>query len=192
MCVQRSLHANSARRRSNGGSERDLLRPTVASRSTFHQTTAHQLLQPRQLTELAHAAPPTRGMCAPCGAWQPGERHRLTAALGRGDPSPLKWTDQSGIHHQLDPIEQWQAFSHNLQALPSCTFGTKRSKSRTNTLVATRAPASRKIRAPTLSTANPRLPNTPARLHAARWWPKESRRRPHRQVRETRGRGRRK
>ena len=34
-----------------------------------------------------------------------------------------------------------------------------------------------------LPTANPRLPSTPATAHAARWWPLESSRRPHRQTR---------
>ena len=62
---------------------------------------------------------------------------------------------------------------------PSCTSGAKMSKSRTCTLVETRAPPSWQIRAPMLSTANPRLPRTPALLHG----------RPHRQVRETKGNG---
>ena len=35
-----------------------------------------------------------------------------------------------------------------------------------------------------LSTANPRLPRTPAVAHDTRWWPKESRRRPHLHLRE--------
>ena len=42
-------------------------------------------------------------------------------------------------------------------------MGAPRSKSRTKMLVVTRAPASLQIRAAALSTANPRLPNTPAR-----------------------------
>ena len=58
-----------------------------------------------------------------------------------------------------------------------------------NTLVVTRPPPSRQIRAATLSRAHPRFPRTPARAHAARWWPKASRGRPHRQVRTVRGRG---
>ena len=37
------------------------------------------------------------------------------------------------------------------------------------------------------SSGNPLLPRTPASEHAARWWPRESSWRPHRQVREGRG-----
>ena len=50
----------------------------------------------------------------------------------------------------------------------------------------------RYTRAAALSTANPRLPRTPACAHDAKWWPKESRKRPHRHVREVGGNGRRK
>ena len=39
------------------------------------------------------------------------------------------------------------------------------------TLVVTLPPASRQMRAATLSTANPLLPRTPARAQGARWWP---------------------
>ena len=56
-------------------------------------------------------------------------------------------------------------------------------------MVVTRPPASLHIRAAALSSANPRLPNTPAREQAARWWPKESSKRPHRQTRREKGRG---
>ena len=74
--------------------------------------------------------------------------------------------------------------------LPSASEPTKpRSRSRNNTLVVTRPPPSRQIRAATLSKAHPRLSRTPTRAHAARWWPKESSGRPHRQVRTVRGKG---
>ena len=66
------------------------------------------------------------------------------------------------------------------------------SKSLSITLVDTRAPPSRQICATALSTANPLLPRTPDLLHAARWWPRASRRRPHRQDRTDRGKGNRK
>ena len=61
----------------------------------------------------------------------------------------------------------------------------------TNTFTATRPPASRQTLAAALSTANPRLPNTPALGHTARWWPKESRGGPQRHKRKKRGSGRR-
>ena len=52
-----------------------------------------------------------------------------------------------------------------------------------------RAPASRQTRAAVCSRGQPRLRNNPARAHAARWSPKGSRRRRHRQSRLEMGRG---
>ena len=63
-------------------------------------------------------------------------------------------------------------------ATPSISAAT--SKSRTNAFVFTRPPAA------ALSNAKPRRLSTPARGHAARWWPKELRRRPHRHARPAR------
>ena len=74
--------------------------------------------------------------------------------------------------------------------LLSMTLGGLRSISRTKRLVVTLAPPSLQMRAATLSTENPRRPRTPTLEHAARWWPKTSKR-PHRHRREERGRGRR-
>ena len=72
--------------------------------------------------------------------------------------------------------------------LPSATApGRARSRSRTNTLVVTRPPPSRQMRAATLSRAHLLLRRTPALAHAARWWPKESNGRPH--LQETLGEG---
>ena len=62
------------------------------------------------------------------------------------------------------------------------------SKSLSITLVDTRAPPSRQICAKAPRTL---LPRTPDLLHAARWWPRASRRRPHRQERTDRGKGKR-
>ena len=58
------------------------------------------------------------------------------------------------------------------------------------TLVDTRPPPSLHTCAAARSSANPLAPKTPASAHAARWWPRQSRRRPHRHVREEKGRGR--
>ena len=69
-------------------------------------------------------------------------------------------------------------------------IATARSRSRTMTLVVTRPPASRQMRAVTVSRAYPLLPKTPARAQAARWWPQASSGRPHRQERTVKGRGR--
>ena len=57
------------------------------------------------------------------------------------------------------------------------------SRSRTTTLVDTRAPVSRQTLAAADSTGKPRLSNTPTTAQAARWWPRTSRRRPHRHLR---------
>ena len=70
----------------------------------------------------------------------------------------------------------------------SPTWGNSMSKSRSMMLVRTRPPPSLQMRATTLSTAKPLSPNT-ALAHAARWWPRASRGRPHRQLRADKGRG---
>ena len=60
---------------------------------------------------------------------------------------------------------------------------TPRSRSLTSTFTITLAPASRRVRAAALSTANPRRPNTPQTAHADLCWPNASRKKPHRQAR---------
>ena len=59
----------------------------------------------------------------------------------------------------------------NLRPSPALAPGT--SKSRTKAFVLTRPPASLQMRAAALSNEKPRRLSTPARRHAARWWPKE-------------------
>ena len=72
--------------------------------------------------------------------------------------------------------------------LSTCLSG-RRSISCTLTFTVTRPPASRHTRAAALSRANPRRPKTPATEQAARWWPRESIGRPHRQIDDDRERG---
>ena len=72
---------------------------------------------------------------------------------------------------------------------PSSWLNSWRSMSPTRTFTRTRPPASRHTRAATFSRTQPRRPRTPAVPHAARWWPRTSRGRPHRQVRADRGKG---
>ena len=67
--------------------------------------------------------------------------------------------------------------------------GRAMSRSRTRTFAETRPPASRHTLAAALSKAKPRRPNTPTVAHDARWWPRTSRGRPHRHVREVGGKG---
>ena len=64
--------------------------------------------------------------------------------------------------------------------LLSSGSGSAKSKSRNMAFVTTLPPASLQMRAPALSTANPRRPKNPALAHAARWWPKMLRGWPHR------------
>ena len=54
-------------------------------------------------------------------------------------------------------------------------FNTPKSRSLTRTLVLTRPPPSRQMRAGALSTAKPRRPNTPVVAHADRWWQERQR-----------------
>ena len=60
-------------------------------------------------------------------------------------------------------------------------LNTPMSMSRTRTLVRTRPPPSRQMRAAAFSNGNPLVPRTPATGQADRWWPNLSRRPPHRQ-----------
>ena len=81
------------------------------------------------------------------------------------------------VHCQLTSPKQGKAVHPDLQRL-SNGLGATRSRSRTNTLVVTRPPASRHMRAAALSKANPLRPKTPNR--GRRWWPNESIGRPRR------------
>ena len=102
----------------------------------------------------------------------------------------LDWRNQSGVHSQLGTTEEGQTICNDLQTAAGIVAGDgKVEVTEEHTLVETRAPASRQTRAAAFSNENPRLPSTQDRGHAARWWPKKSRRRPHRQVREDRGNG---
>ena len=67
--------------------------------------------------------------------------------------------------HELTSPKQGKAVHHDLQRL-SNGLGATRSRSRTNTLVVTRPPASGHMRAAALSKANPLRPKTPNRGHA--------------------------
>ena len=79
----------------------------------------------------------------------------------------LDWRNQSGVQSKLGTAEEGQTICHDLQTAGIVATG--RSRSRRNTLVETRAPASRQTRAAAFSNENPRLPwaSTPDRGHAA-------------------------
>ena len=101
-----------------------------------------------------------------------------------------------GRHHccvygQLRALPQCEAVGDHLKPAPIKPVVLPRSRSRTNTSADTRVPASRHTWAAAHSSKNPLLPRTPASAHAARWCPRMSSWRPHRQVREHKGMGRR-
>ena len=99
--------------------EATVVQNAIWLRSTIkqaHVSLDHQLLD----NELAHAAPPTRSMCAPCGAWQPGERHHLSA-LGWGDPSPLSGLTRVVSTTNWTPPNSGKPSATISKRLPSCT-----------------------------------------------------------------------
>ena len=98
-------------------------------------------------------------------------------------PVPLQRGHHGGVDGQLGAVEDGQTIRLASTGLPPSM-----SRFLTMTFVDTRPPPSLHTRA--RSSANPLAPRTPASAHAARWWPRQSRRRPHRQVREDKGRGR--
>ena len=92
----------------------------------------------------------------------------------------MEWRHQRGVNCKLHAPKRGRR--------PSATISNLREDLAlgTVTFVVTLAP-SRHILAPALSTAKPRRPKTPARVHDARWWLKASKRRPHRHARAPRG-----
>ena len=95
---------------------------------------------------------------------------------------------QRRIQCQLHTSENGQSLGHDLQ--PPCIGVAARDvEVSDHHVVETQVPASRQICSTALSTANPRLLRTPALLHAARWWPNKSRRRPHTQERTDKDKG---
>ena len=104
------------------------------------------------------------------------------------NPCATEKGNHRSVDGQLHAMEQREICNHLQSAVFGCV-GAAMSKSRTYWLTETRPPASRHTRAAADSKAKPRRPNTPTLAHVARWWPEESRRRPHPQVRLVRGRG---
>ena len=120
----------------------------------------------------------TLGRCAPSANEPlPEQLHLCEQHLG-------------ALSHRAGPPNNGRPSAMISNLRPPRATGTGRSRSRSMTF-ATLVPPSRHNRVATLSIANPRRPNTPALAHAARWWPRESRRRPQRHVRTERERGRR-
>ena len=110
-----------------------------------------------------------------------------TVARVMGWPSVLKaqQTRVVSTANWAPPNKGRPSTTSSLLPSPAATAGSAKSRSRNSTLVVTRPPPSRQIRPATLSRTHPLFSRTPARAHAARWWPKESSGRPHRQIRTT-------
>ena len=90
-----------------------------------------------------------------------------------------------------DPPKRGSPSATTSSRLPSAWSCCTKSMSRTKTFVRTLAPPSVHTLAAADSNAQPLRPNTPAVAQAARWWPRASNGRPHRQLRTIRGRGKR-
>ena len=142
------------------------------------QTNGLRPRRPRPPTWHGHARQLTRGKSFLSFAWHvprtsrrwlqcPAERHHR-AREGKPWWCPLPTGSPSTTISRRRPS--------------SCTWAPK-SMSRTARFVLTRPPASWQTRAATFSRTQPRRPKTPAFAHAARWWPRTSRGRPHRQER---------
>ena len=90
-----------------------------------------------------------------------------------------------------DPPKRGSPSATTSSRLPSAWSCCAKSMSRTKTFVRTLAPPSLHTLAAADSNAQPLRPNTPAVAQAARWWPRASSGRPHRQLRTVRRRGKR-
>ena len=153
----------------------------------FPLTTCHRPQHPTRRGVRALAPPPTQGRFSPSSS----ERHPMLRHCGpppscepsrpaaKGTPWWCRW-----------PTERRQRWSDHQRRSPINGLPPSMSRFLTMTFVNTRPPPSLHTCAAARSSANPLAPRTPASAHAARWWPRQSRRRPHRQVREEKGRGR--
>ena len=119
----------------------------------------------------------------------PTQRRSQWHIVGVQSRSERERAHESGVDGQLRSSEERQSVNDNFEPARVEVVDGWRSKSRTNTFVRTQPPASRQIRAVAFSSGKPLLPRTPATAHADRWWPRLSRRRPHRPGCAVKGRG---
>ena len=162
----------------------------VAETTSFHGTTFLQLRRPRRPRGLWRVVQVTQDTCVPFARAR--ATPSLLAASGLAEPSQWRGHTKVVSTASCAPPNSGKPSATTSNRRPSRGLGTARSMSLTIWLVVTRGPALWDILAPALSTAKPRLPNTPALEHAARWWPQESSGRAQRHRRQQRGRGRRK
>ena len=94
------------------------------------------------------------------------------AARGCAEPSQCKADTSVVSTASWAPPNKGNPSAKISIRLLSSGSGSAKSKSRNMPFVTTLPPASLQMRAPALSTANPRRPKNPALAHAARWWPK--------------------
>ena len=126
------------------------------------------------------------GMSSPCGGGLLAKRRHQKVAHWRCGNPPARRRDQSSVDGQLSPVENGQPLCDHPKAttVNATTRGAKsvpHEKDGGDTSSSLTADACAAD-----SSANPRLPSTPEVEHAARWWPRTSRGRPHRQVRDER------
>ena len=117
-------------------------------------------------------------MWALCGRVLPAMPHlHADSHLCVGMPCPRRTDTRVVSTASCTPPNKGNPSAITSILLPSRWFSTPKSRSLTRTLVLTRPPPSRQMRAAALSTAKPRRPNTPVVAHADRWWPRTSERR---------------
>ena len=114
----------------------------------------------------------------------------VSAAPGMGSPFLRNGETRVTSMASWTPFQRGRLFATTSRRRPSLG-GEGRFRSRTKTFVATRAPASRQIRAVAASGGNPRRTNTPDVEHAVRWSPRGSSKRRQRQRNDVGGRGKR-
>ena len=158
---------------SEGQSAPSLL-PTGKQRSGLRVTTDLLSRQRERRGELCQNRRRALDTWTACVGELAEERHHLPLRIGGEDvhpPALEKPTScpRQAVHHRREGARPQQPPNGGRR-------GGRREgpKSRRKTLVETRAPASRQTRAAAFSNENPRLPSTPDRGHAARWWPKMS------------------
>ena len=103
---------------------------------------------------------------------------------------PLEGRHQRGVYGKLGSVKEGQPVHDNLQPPCVCWIPSLNVKVPHHDICRNTSHPSLQTCAAARSSANPLAPRTPASAHAARWWPRQSRRRPHRQVREEKGGGR--
>ena len=144
--------------------------PTAGRRSSKDTANVRVLALANLLTKARASSdqrPPTSAAKTTKRAPGPISRHHDLHTDGVAH-RPHGWRNERGVDRQSGTTEKCGKPSATTSSRRPSWPTTGRSKSRTKTLVETRALASRQTRAAALSTEKPRPPSTPAVEHAAR------------------------